>query len=157
GFQIPYRGARLALTEEPLVRYVTDNGEPPGIRLEAIAIGGGNHQRQRIRIQLREGGVAVPRLQPERIDGEVTGGEYQLQLVANGGRGSAVADQRRNRLPAAQDLRLLVPRPRHVQWRTGGGGESRQEDHHPAAPRRHAQATAEGGHRAARAVEESTE
>src|SRR5690606_9252282 len=68
--------------EVALVGDVADDGEPPGLLLEAVLARGGEHEREGVAVDPGVGGVAAADVEAERAGRERAGLEHELELAA---------------------------------------------------------------------------
>src|SRR5690606_11157607 len=107
-------------TEVALVGDVADDGEPPGLLLEAVLSCGGEDEREGVAVDPGVGGVAATDVEAECAGGEGAGLEHELELAAVLLVGRGVADDLLDGRPAAEDAGLLDAGAQDVD---GGAGQ----------------------------------
>src|SRR5690606_4094265 len=125
---------RVGRVEEPLVRHVADDGEPPGDLLEAVAACGGDHEEERVPVDRGEGRVALADVEAEGVLGEGPGVHDEAELAAHLVARGRVLDHAFYGPAPAEELALLDARADEVTGRAGegcggeaGDGEDREE------------------------------
>ena len=88
--------ARLVEVEVALVRHASDDGKPPGVRLELVAVGAGEHEDERVAVERAEGREALAGGEAERVVRERARREHEGEFGLERRRRGRIGGERRD-------------------------------------------------------------